>query len=329
MTRRGLMTIAMFCVLGTPAVTRAAVSFIYPAAKSWVGRSDYLILKLNNPQLTSVKITVNGLASDPLQIGSPEYRKAFQDFLIVQPVWDPGKNEVVVEGFKGQERLESTTSTIYFSVTKDPAAVPPEFKAIALHTPETEKLCTPCHNMNPSAAQLNKLGNENPCYGCHKRMLNSKFVHGPAGTFSCSYCHDVKGNPKYAIPRRDASLCSDCHADKTADFKKRKYLHGPIAAGMCEVCHDPHGSPYDFQLRMPVNELCLSCHEVVKQEPHVVRISTGEGHPLSGRPDPSRLASGKELSCVSCHNPHAGEVRYFFQNNNADRMQLCQLCHNK
>ena len=31
-----------------------AISFIYPAAKSWVKRSDYLILKLNNPDITGV-----------------------------------------------------------------------------------------------------------------------------------------------------------------------------------------------------------------------------------------------------------------------------------
>ena len=253
-----------------------------------------------------------------------------QDFIILQSVWDPGKNDLVVEGFNGDKKLETVTTDIFYNISRDPAAVPPDYRANTVHVPETEKLCSPCHSMNPTALQFeNSLDKKNPCYVCHKKMTNVNFVHGPTGTFSCAYCHSLQGKPKYVPVRRDALLCNDCHTDKAAEFKKKKFLHGPVEAGMCEVCHDPHGSANPGQLVRPINELCLSCHEKISTDIHVVRTSSGTGHPLGGVPDPSKPGSGRQLSCISCHNPHGADVRYFFANNFDDRMQLCQMCHNK
>lgn len=312
------------------AVAAASVVFVYPPPKSLVHKSEHLIVKLNNPDATGVKITVNGLASDLMLVGSPEYRKAFEDILIVQPQWDAGKNDITLELFKGAELVETARSDIYFLARKGSAAAPKEYKETRIHLPETEKICVNCHNMNPNEAQTSNLQEkENSCYGCHKRMLNVKYVHGPTGTYSCGYCHSLKTAVKYDTPTRDIALCNECHADKATEFKKRKFLHGPIEAGMCEACHDSHGTNYPSQLRMPVNELCLSCHEEVKTTPHVVRTTSGGGHPVDGRPDPSPRGKGGMISCVSCHDPHAGDVRYFFVNNAEDRMLLCQMCHNK
>lgn len=327
---KSLATIVALGVVLTAFAAEAAITFLYPAQKSWVKRTDYLIFKLNNPEITGVRITVNGLASELMLIGSPEYRKAFQDFLILQPVWDPGKNDIVVEGYSGEKKIETATTDIYYNLKGDPAAVPAEYRPNVVHVPEIEKLCSACHNMTPTTAQLDgNVDQKNPCYTCHKKIANLNYVHGPVGTFSCAYCHSLQGKPKYALPRRDAALCTDCHADKAAEFKKRKYLHGPVEAGMCEICHDAHSSNYPAQLHQPINALCLSCHESIAVDTHVVRTSNGTGHPLKDKPDPSRPGSGRELSCVSCHNPHGGDVRYFFQNNLEDRMQLCQMCHNK
>lgn len=330
MFRKRQILVALLLVALSGFASHAAITFVYPAPKSWVKRSDYLVLKLNSQEISEVRITVNGLASDMLQVASPEYRKAFNDFIILQAIWDTGRNEVTVEGFGGGKKLESQATEIFFNPRDDPALIPPEYSATVMHVPEREKLCAPCHNMAPAKEQTAQVTEKtNPCYACHKRILNVPFVHGPAGTFSCSYCHNAQGNPRYAPVKRDAALCLDCHEDKAADFKKRKFRHGPVDAGMCEICHDPHGSRYPAQLRAPVNELCVSCHEQIKKEPHVVRTTTGEGHPLEGVTDPSKQGSGRQMSCISCHNPHAGDVRYFFQNNAEDRMLLCQMCHNK
>lgn len=330
MSRRGMALAVAAILMISATAAMAAVSFVYPAPNSWVERSNYLILKLNNSEITGVKINVNGVPGDLLQVSSPEYRKAFQDLLIVQPVWDRGRNEVSVEAYIGKDRAETAQALIYYAPPGDSATPPPEFSRYVFHLPDSELRCVSCHAMEPSATQALSTGEkESPCIGCHKRMLNVKFVHGPAGTYSCLYCHKEKASPKYTVPKREAALCNECHDDKAAEFAKKKFIHGPIAGGMCEVCHDSHGSANYGQLKAPVNELCLSCHESVRRIPHVVRTTTGEGHPVSGRKDPSAPKSGREMSCISCHNPHAGNVRYYFQNDSPDRFQLCQMCHNK
>ncbi len=316
-------------VLAVASVASAAVTFVYPSPHSLVRRSSHLVIKFNDSDVSAVKITVNGVASDLLNVGTPEYRKAFQDMLIVKPQWDAGKNEIVVDLYKGKDLVNTSREDIFFLANKD-ATPPAEYQVHRLHVPENEKLCVDCHNMNPSADQATSLQmKENSCYSCHKGMLDVKYVHGPTGTYSCGYCHSLTAKIKYDTPKRDMELCSECHAEKAAEFKKRKYLHGPVAAGMCEVCHDPHGSNYPSQLKLPVNELCTSCHEDIKKTPHVVRTPTGGGHPISDKPDPSPYGKGRLMSCISCHDPHAGDVRYFFVNNADDRMLLCQMCHNK
>ena len=319
----------MLAMLIIPQVGFAAISFIYPVEKSWVKRSDYLILKLNDLEITGVRITVNGVDSDLLKVSSPEYRKAFKDFLIVRPVWDTGKNALVVDVYSGEKKTESVTTEIFYNPTMDPTLVPDGYQPNVLHTPTVDKLCAPCHNMAPTVAQFSGAPEKgNPCFVCHKSMMNVKYVHGPAGTYTCVYCHSLEGDRKYAVLKRDAESCLECHADKKEEFKKRKYLHGPIDAGMCEICHDPHGSPYPAQLRMPVNDLCLSCHDKIANDIHAVRTPTGKGHPLKGKEDLSALRKGKEFSCVSCHKPHAGDVRYYYQSNEEEKMRLCQICHN-
>ena len=330
MSRKGIIGILGTVLFAWVTTAFGAVTFIYPAQNTWVGNSKHLILKLNSTEVTGVRVGVNGVVSDLLMVGSPEYRRAFQDLLIVQPVWDRGRNEVTVETFIGSSRAESVQALIYFAPGAEAAAIPPEFKPYPFHRPEQEALCVGCHTMQPSQSQLQStLAKENPCIGCHRGMLGVKYVHGPAGTYSCGYCHKEKATPRYAVTKREAPLCNECHGDKAAEFVKRKYIHGPIAGGMCEVCHDSHGSANYSQLKAPVNELCLSCHESIKKTPHVVRTTSGTGHPVSGVKDPSAPKTGREMTCISCHNPHSGDVRYFFVNNAEDRLMLCQMCHNK
>ena len=51
-------------------------------------------------------------------------------------------------------------------------------------------------NMNPDQAELKaEDAAANPCASCHRRMLNEKYVHGPAGVYRCAYCHDPASRP--------------------------------------------------------------------------------------------------------------------------------------
>lgn len=309
---------------------RAAVDFIYPGPNTYVNRNGHLIIKLNQTDATSIRVIVNGTSSDPIDVGSPEYRKLFQDYFIAQSFLDTGINNISVDVFKGGQKIESASESVYYVPLGGPVKPPPEYSAIAMHVPERETKCKSCHNLTPTPAQMNSSSEkDNACYSCHKKMLTAKYVHGPVGTNSCGYCHSSKGNPKHAVPKTGAALCYECHSDMASMIKKNTFVHGPVEAGLCDACHDPHGSAFESQLIAPINDLCLSCHGHIKKQIHVVRTTGGGGHPLSGMADPAKKGSGRNMSCISCHNPHGGSVRYFFVNKAEDRMLLCQMCHNK
>ena len=330
MLKRSLLHISVFVLISSSAAW-GAIEFIYPSPNAAVNSSGHLIFKFNRTEVSSLRITHNDLAGDPVDVGSPEYRNMFQDFLIAQSLWDPGVNRLVVDLFNGAQKIESASMSVYYAPTENSELkIPPEYAPFTLHRPEKERLCQSCHVMNPTPAQMNSSAErENPCLICHKKMIAVKYVHGPTGTYSCGYCHASKGNPKHSVPKKGATLCYECHVDMSSEIKKKKFIHGPIEAGMCDACHDPHGSQNEFQLLKPVNELCLSCHGHIRNQIHVVRTTTGAAHPLGGMADPSKKATGRQMSCVSCHYPHGGMVRYFFVNNAEDRLLLCQMCHNK
>lgn len=329
MLKRVLLLISVL-LLVTAGDAPAAIDFIYPGPNTAVASSGHLIFRLNQTDVTTIRITHNGIAGDPVEVGSPEYRKLFQDFFIAQSLWDKGANSLVVDVFKGGQKTETGSMSVFYAPEGSTQKIPPEYVPIVMHRLEKERLCQSCHNMNPTPAQMNSsIEKDNPCYVCHKKMLSVKYVHGPAGTFSCGYCHSSKGNPKHAVPKRGAALCYECHADMANQIKKKKFVHGPVEAGMCDSCHDPHGSQQEAQLLKPINEMCLSCHGHLRGQVHIVRTTSGESHPLSGKNDPAKKGTGREMSCISCHSPHGGSVRYFFVNNADDRLALCQMCHNK
>lgn len=313
-----------------PVHLHAAMQLLYPAEMSWVYRSDHLILKTNDSSISGIRLTVNGVDSDIIPISSSDYRKLFQDILIVQPVWDNGKNVLLVEGFTGSQKVQSIGTEIYYNPLGDRSLVPNEFKEIPFHTPEKEKLCASCHDMSPSGGKSPSRNSEDsPCAVCHYKLVKVKYSHEPVTNYACAHCHVKTENPRHGTGRRDSALCNECHSDKADEIRKNSFSHGPVISGYCELCHDPHGSAFPGFMRRSINEVCLSCHEKVGKVSHVLKTTTGKGHPLSGKQDISPKRKGKELSCVSCHDPHGGVVRYFLVSRKEERMALCQYCHAK
>lgn len=325
-------TIVLVCLwvfLGCSAAM--ALDIVYPADKTVVVRSDFLVVKVGEtPAVDALTVEINGVTSDAIDIGSPEYRAAFRDFVILQPEWDKGKNSLRVRTYSGGKTVGEATAAFVYIAGDDPAAVlPPGYRRFVMHLPEKEALCAPCHNMNPDKAQLSgATAADNPCASCHQRMLAQKYVHGPEGVFQCVDCHDGASRPaRWQVTKTNLVLCGECHTDKIVEFRKNAFVHGPVGVGDCTVCHDPHASNYPGQLHAAINPLCLGCHATVRNGQHVLRGVGGAGHPLDKVKDPAN--PGGDLTCASCHDPHGGASQYFYQKGIASRMSLCQLCHKK
>ncbi len=306
-----------------------ALEIIYPAHGSSIVRSDFLIIKAgDSPVIEAITVEFGGAKSGMIDISGAEYRKAFGDFVILLPGFDPGKDSVKVAGFAGGKQVAEASADFYF-LTRPGEVAPAGYSPFVMHLPEKEALCAPCHNMNPEPALLdNESAAKNPCGSCHQRRLNYEYVHGPAGVFQCIYCHEPDSKPaKYANRVEEAKLCAECHEHKVDEFKARQYIHGPIEAGLCSVCHDSHASAHFGQLNAAVNDLCLGCHGAIVKDSHVVRGVGGQGHPLEGPVDPAN--PDRQFSCIGCHDPHGGNSSSYFQRGISERMSLCQLCHKK
>lgn len=329
MRRKTLVSVILFILPGIlSAIPVAALQIIYPADRSSVTRSNFLIIKGGEPALSGISVEINGVKSDVIDISSPQYRIAFKDFLILEAEFDPGVNKIGVEGYDGGKILAREKAEIFFQANPEDS-VPAKFQPFVMHVPEREVLCAGCHNMNPSVAQMNAPNPKaNPCFRCHGRLMDKAHVHGPAGVGECGACHASDGKPSRYQPRPgDALVCKECHADKVADFRGKKFVHGPIDADMCLVCHSPHASEQAAQLNQRVNSLCLSCHGVMKDAVHVLKGVEGKTHPLEGPVNPENPY--KLFNCVACHDPHGGATESYFQHGVQTRYELCQKCHKK
>ncbi len=115
--------------------------------------------------------------------------------------------------------------------------------------------------------------------------------HPPYAEKKCNNCHDKESASGFVVA--DArKLCAHCHID----FPKGAYLHGPAAVGSCRECHEPHNSNYPSLLVKSKEEICRKCH--VED-----RLSKGIHD----------KALPKGMLCTDCHDPHAGDTKFFLR----------------
>ncbi|MBI3649604.1 MAG: hypothetical protein HY231_00990 [Acidobacteria bacterium] len=229
-----------------------------------------------------------------------------------------------------------------------------------VHPPAAES-CDSCHEYiekgETAEVKLTMPGND-LCYICHaekQEELKKKSTHPPAEA-GCTTCHNPhSSNVNRMLNAEARDLCFTCHADKEEELKSKKFVHLPAKEADCVVCHNPHAADFSPVLKAETKSLCLSCHGMnVKHQKDADgkiklfsdtlvaveffdsarKILLGRddkghpyiGHPVSGVPDPSK--AGAQLSCSSCHNPHAGNVRRMLRND-LQGQALCQICHSK
>jgi predicted CXXCH cytochrome family protein len=176
-----------------------------------------------------------------------------------------------------------------------------------VHGPITIGGCAPCHKFSSKPNRYDVIAQgQDLCFKCHeekRKILIKTFLHGPMSAGLCTICHSPHGSAeKYQLRRYVGDLCVMCHeALKSASYKK--VVHKPVNDGECASCHDPHSSTRsDNFLKLPGNELCLSCHGELSGAAHT--------HPWGVPPKKERdikLDKKGNLICLSCHVPHAGD----------------------
>jgi len=255
---------------------------------------------------------------------------------------EPGINNIAIIASKEGKVIDTSVIGVFrrseiMSAYRKP---PPGYTKSSFHSADNTK-CGTCHTLKPSEDDRRPLniarlkgdneegGQKKPnstCYSCHKRMVNYSYVHGPASVWSCLSCHEPDEKPRYKVKVPDTEACFTCHTEQRNKWYSKKHIHGPVNMEKCTICHNPHATDYPFHLIKPSWELCVTCHAENSSGLHVLGDAfSSKGHPTRGKPDPMR--KGKELSCASCHNPHASDFSHLWQFDVNSLLELCTKCH--
>lgn len=311
----------------------------YPPDKT-VMEFDVLGISLRVPRGSADLIKVNVNEDEKLKIIPDKEFNCFSTRLSV------GNNMIQIIAIKEGRTVDEIFINVFRRSDLESIYVkPPDgFKKDKFHA-EDHKQCADCHTLVPSASDRKPLNmsafpNEkskgaydtaastSTCYSCHKSLISFPFVHPPAAVWSCLSCHEPQDGQGYAVRKPDTRACFGCHLKEKETWYAKKYLHGPFNVGKCSICHNPHASEYPFNLIKDTWDLCISCHIDKGSGKHIVRSFTDVNyHPTRGKPDPSR--PGKELTCASCHDPHASDVQYLQRFKYSSLFELCSNCHNK
>lgn len=239
-----------------------------------------------------------------------------------------GKNIIRIQGLKGEEVAEEKIFTVFLrsKLEQKYYMTPAGFQEYNFHTPENEKSCSFCHIEDLQAGAKSKQNQTLPaCYTCHKRIVDYKFVHGPASVWACDTCHkEDQGTNKNAVPDPEVIACRMCHTEELALWKSKQFGHGPTLAGNCAQCHNPHASDEKFFLHSNPTDLCRFCHEDKLRENHIITGFSQRGHPIKQKGGKN---GKKSIYCASCHNPHGANNKNLLIGYKNSRMEMCRRCH--
>ncbi|WP_224985044.1 cytochrome c3 family protein [Geomonas agri] len=285
-----------------------------------------LVLSHSGFELDTVQIFVNNRKQKTVSV--PTDRKIV---CIDGVMLSPGENRIRVVTIKDQKKVGEHIRTVALRVPLSPANVslPEGFTDYKFHG-TTSKLCDACHRIDfKGQVDAAGTGEKSPCYICHKKLLSDNpVVHGPAAVWSCLTCHtQLSGKGAPGALSANKRICVECHEEPISLWKSKKYIHGPLVDDDCIVCHNPHAASFSSLLRKSPYDLCTTCHDLVPKTPHVIESFSGGGHPLLLPRNP--LKPGSEFSCVSCHNPHAGDSLFFLSNYRGPdyKTEYCRTCH--
>lgn len=187
--------------------------------------------------------------------------------------------------------------------------------------------CLTCHDVSeglehPQQKDSIRLKEDVPrlCYSCHPEgNYQDSHIHQPVLSGKCVSCHNPHHSEnEYLLVKNVPEICFECH-DK--ENFKRKYEHTVSSKGCVRRCHNVHASSFPYLLHDAALDICLTCHASQATGRHVLSVlSGGKVHPVRGVIDPSNPT--KEISCVSCHDPHSSNYPKL-----APSRRLCSRCH--
>ncbi len=300
-----------------------------------VVHDEALVTIVVAPQHEGVKSVIlttdtNNTVTLKMHSGQSHYCHTFQLHL--------GDNNISIAAIRDKKVMKAFTRQIFVTSKVDKAYryAPKKYEKSFFHTDAQEKVCSHCHDMRvneiPGVA-FEDVSKSN-CFGCHKEINFKKYAHAPSINWLCTSCHNGKTGSfnkadanvtKFSVPDPIAPVCLKCHEKKKKLWKGKRFHHEPADSGRCNKCHNPHASNNFNYLRKPAWELCTGCHKDKIDGGHVVKTFGRKMHPTHKVKDPSR--KGKELSCVSCHNPHVSNAPFMLQSDSL--MSLCSRCHKK
>jgi predicted CXXCH cytochrome family protein len=310
---------------GNKVKSSTSIRILYPQPDSLVDREfTHLVAKIGGGKIAYVVVKVNEHISPLVDMSTEIYKEVLKDILIVRMYMLPGKNVVEVTGKDETGKdLKSVKVNLFY---RDPfgavsSLISRNFSKKLFHSEEGEKPCRECHRMKVDpAVDLEPVNKEDIlCVSCHDADMQRKYMHGEA-TWQCLACHDDEGSPKYALRDMEGSFCLNCHGAYIDYLMEMKTVHVPVKEKRCLVCHNEHSAKDEPLLKNSVNEVCYACHQDKFDGKHIT-----PGHPVWAQKDPSR--EGKNLNCVSCHNPMAANMERLLKYEPG--MTMCQVCHVK
>ncbi|MFQ6108812.1 MAG: cytochrome c3 family protein [Candidatus Aminicenantales bacterium] len=193
------------------------------------------------------------------------------------------------------------------------------------------------------------------------------FEHEAIEVGGCTSCHSAHASSwPHQLKDHTSRLCLSCHEEREKEREGGKFIHAVIDTVGCEACHDSHFTKNEKFLVEKPNKLCLECHLQGKREKpsgkevtilgkiklrdsdlaSISKIALSSdltrGHPqlrhvVSGFISPELAKKKKikdlifsgEITCLSCHDSHAGASSSLYAGGLMGRSQVCLKCHRK
>jgi predicted CXXCH cytochrome family protein len=268
------------------------------------------------------------------------------------------KSDFLVQAHRGQPFEKSDCLSCHAVHQSDGPKLIQKFA----HPPYANKSCVICHQAaKDGKVILTQSDSKALCVVCHAetagKIQNAQVQHAGAKV-DCINCHDPHASRTPGYLRPDpVNVCLKCHSDQAKLRDTKTVLHLAAFRDGCATCHEPHGGTRPKLLRADTNDLCLSCHgpDVKPQKVNgqklvsilggsvrltenyfdsVPRVTLKRGlghpmdkHPVADYPDPLDPKKMKKISCLTCHQAHAGGAKAMLITDQPPSMSFCSQCH--